>query len=163
MTKILLMCTANVCRSPMACSVARQMAAAAGLSGALTFESAGTHAQLAGKRLDARAKSTLLGRSYKPTAARSKQITEQDFQRFDLILAMDETNLKELQRQCAQIYQPKLRLLLSFAPEIGVTEIPDPYYGNAAGFERVLDLCEAGVRGLLASLVARGVVGVGKE
>lgn len=152
MTKILLVCMANICRSPMACSVARHMARNAGQDDALKFDSAGTHAQPGGKRMDVRARTVLLNRSYEPGKTRSRKVSAQDFQRFDLILAMDESNLKELQRQCLPVYHHKLRLLLSFAPESGVTEIPDPYYGDTAGFVRVLDLCETAIQGLLAKL-----------
>lgn len=152
MTKILLVCMANICRSPMACSVARQMARNAGLAGSLKFESAGTHAQPAGKRMDARARTVLLSRSYEPDTSRSRQVSEQDFQQFDLILAMDKANLEAIQRQCLPMYRHKLRLFLSFAPESGVTEVPDPYYGDTAGFVRVLDLCEAAIGGLVAEL-----------
>ena len=152
MTKVLLVCMANICRSPMACSVARQMARNAGHAASLTFDSAGTHAAPGGKRMDARAKAVLLNRSYAPDKTRSRQVSENDFQHFDLILAMDEANLKELQRQCLPHHHNKLRLLLSFAPESGATEVPDPYYGDTAGFVRVLDLCETAIQGLLAKL-----------
>ena len=150
MTKILLVCMANICRSPMACSVARQMARNAGLAGSFKFDSAGTHAQTAGRRMDARAKAVLLSRQYAPDPSRSRLISGQDFRKFDLILAMDQSNLEAIQRQCPPIYHHKLRLFLSFAPESGATEVPDPYYGDTAGFMRVLDLCEAAIRGLLA-------------
>ncbi|MBE0474834.1 MAG: low molecular weight phosphotyrosine protein phosphatase, partial [Rhodoferax sp.] len=83
MTKILLICMANICRSPMACSVARQMAREAGLAGSLKFDSAGTHAQTAGKRMDARARAVLLGRRYEPEKTRSRQVSEKDFQHYD--------------------------------------------------------------------------------
>lgn len=152
MTSILLVCMANICRSPMACSVARHLVRNAGQAVALEFDSAGTHALPGGKQMDARAKAVLLKRSYEPGKTRSRQISEQDFQHFDLILAMDESNLRELQRQCPPSYQHKLRLLLSFAPDSGVTDVPDPYYGDTAGFERVLDLCETAIQGLLARL-----------
>lgn len=152
MTKILMVCMANVCRSPMACSVARRMARNAGLAGSLQFDSAGSHAPTAGRRMDSRARAVLLSRSYEPEKSRSRPVSEQDFQQFDLILAMDNFNLEALQRQCPPIYQHKLRLLLSFAPESGATEVPDPYYGDTAGFVRVLDLCEAAIRGLMAKV-----------
>ncbi len=152
MTKILLVCMANICRSPMACSVARQMARNASLAGSLKFDSAGSHAHIVGRRMDARARAVLLSRNYEPDTSRSRQVSEQDFQQFDLILAMDTFNLEALQRQCPPIYQHKLRLLLSFAPESGATEVPDPYYGDTAGFMRVLDLCEAAIRGLMTQV-----------
>ena len=152
MTRILLVCMANICRSPMACSVARQMARNAGLARSLKFDSAGTNAQSASRRMDARAKTALLSRRYEPDASRSRQVSEQDFQQFDLILAMDTVNLEALKRQCPPIHQHKLNLLMSFAPESGATEVPDPYFGDTAGFMRVLDLCEAALRGLVSKL-----------
>ena len=151
MTDVLLVCMANVCRSPMACAVAQQLGRTQGRAAQLHFDSAGTHVH-SGKRLDARAQAVLLKHRYTPPKTRSRAVTARDFERFDLILAMDESNLAALQRQCPPQHQRKLRLLLSFAPELGLSEVPDPYYGDLAGFERVLSLCEAGVRGLLAAL-----------
>ena len=83
---------------------------------------------------------------------RSRQLLDADFERFDLLIAMDRQNLDNLRRQCPPEHQHKLHLLLEFAPQLDVDEVPDPYYGNVAGFERVLDLCESGVSGLLAHL-----------
>lgn len=151
MTHVLLVCMANVCRSPMACAVAQQLAQSSGRRADWTFASAGTHAQQGGKRPDARAQATLLKRRYTAVKTRSRQVVVQDFARFDLILAMDEANLASLKRLAPPAAHGKLRLLLPFAPELGVAEVPDPYYGDLAGFERVLDLIEAGVKGLLAS------------
>ncbi|MBT3067064.1 low molecular weight protein-tyrosine-phosphatase [Rhodoferax sp. U11-2br] len=151
MTHVLLVCMANVCRSPMACAVARQLAHTQGCGTQLHFDSAGTHAHI-GKRLDVRAQAVLLKHQYTPPKTRSRGVTVTDFERFDLILAMDEANLAALRRQCPISLHGKLRLLLSFAPELGMSEVPDPYYGDLAGFERVLGLCEAGARGLLAEL-----------
>ena len=149
MTRILLVCMANVCRSPTALAVARQRVLQMGLGKWLEFDSAGTQVQWPGQRPDPRAASVLSSRNYKPVKTRSRQIGEQDFQRFDLIVAMDDGNLAALHRQCAPQHHGKLRLLLEFAPELGLREVPDPYYGNLAGFERVLALCEAGVAGLI--------------
>ena len=91
----------------------------------------------------------MTARHYAMGNTRSRRVIPQDFERFDLLLAMDEDNLAALQRQCPPEQLHKLRLLLSYAPELGEREVPDPYFGGLAGFERVLDLCEAGVRGLL--------------
>ena len=151
MTHVLLVCMANVCRSPMACAVARQLAHTQGRGTQLHFDSAGTHAH-SGKRLDARAQAVLLKHRYTPPKSRSRALTAQDFERFDLILAMDQDNLAALQRQCPAGHHGKLRLFLSYAPALGLLEVPDPYYGDLAGFERVLGLCEAAARGLLAKL-----------
>jgi protein-tyrosine phosphatase len=151
MTHILMVCMGNICRSPTASSVALQLVRQRGLAG-IQVDSAGTHAYHVGQRMDARAQAALLKRQYSPVKTRSRQIGVQDFQRFDLILAMDEDNLAALQKLCPVGAQHKLSLLLSFAPGLGTLEVPDPYYGGPAGFERVLDLCEVGVKGLLTQL-----------
>lgn len=149
MNRVLMVCMANICRSPMACSVAQHLARQQGRQRQFEFDSAGTHAPTLSQRMDPRAREALLKRGYTPVKNRSKQARLQDFERFDLILAMDDANLAALKRQCPAAMHNKLRLLLSFAPALGITEVPDPYYGDAAGFEKVLSLCEAGVHGLL--------------
>jgi protein-tyrosine phosphatase len=80
---------------------------------------------------------------------RSRRIAAPDFQHFDLILAMDTSNLSDLRRLCPSDHLHKLQLFLDFAEGLNEAEVPDPYYGNAEGFERVLNLCEAGARGLI--------------
>ena len=137
----------------MAKAVAQHWASLQGLSGGLQFDAAGTHAQEGGPLPDPRAKAVMLARQYKLVNTRSRRVTAADFEQFDLILAMDEGNLTALRRQCPPAHHAKLRLLLSYAPELGLKEVPDPYFGGSAGFERVLDLCEAGVLGLLKTLV----------
>lgn len=144
-----MVCMANICRSPMAQAVAQKLARDAGRAAEFEFSSAGTHAEHTHERADPRARSVLTGRHYPLVNTRSRRVTERDFERFDLILAMDKGNLAALEQQCPPQYRFKLRLLLEFAPALAVSEVPDPYYGNLAGFERVLDLCEAGARGLL--------------
>lgn len=123
-----------------------------GLSHQYEVASAGTHAHHAGERPDPRATAVAARRGYPPLPhQRSRRVTPEDFEKFDVIVAMDHANLANLQRICPTEHAPKLRLLLEFAPTLGITEIPDPYYGNLEGFDRVLDLCEAGVQGLLAA------------
>ncbi len=149
MTSILMVCMGNICRSPMAQTVAQKLAAETNIWGDLKFDSAGTHAFTSGQRPDRRAMLALSNRGYEMVHTFSRRVAQQDFEAYDLILAMDLNNLNALERVCPSVYQGKLRLLLSFAEGLKVTEIPDPYYGNAEGFERVLDLCEAGARGLI--------------
>ncbi|HAL39696.1 MAG TPA: phosphotyrosine protein phosphatase [Polaromonas sp.] len=149
MTKLLMVCMGNLCRSPMAQTVAEKLAADAGLSQQLKLDSAGTHAPHLGERPDPRVEVTLSRRGYEMGRIRSRRIAPQDFQHFDLILAMDASNLAELQRLCPLAHLSKLRLFLDFAEGLNETEVPDPYYGNSEGFERVLDLCEAGASGLI--------------
>ena len=92
----------------------------------------------------------MLARSYPASKLRARQVTDQDFLRYDLILAMDQANLNDLRRLCPGEHAFKLRLFMEFAPEVGTNEVPDPYYGNARSFETVLDMVEAGARGLIA-------------
>ncbi len=125
------------------------MATEARLFDSLEFDSAGTHAHHLGEKPDRRAEMVLSSRGYELVRTRSRRVSAKDFEVFDLILAMDTGNLTELRRLCPPSQLTKLRLLLSFAEGLNVTEIPDPYYGNAEGFERVLDLCEAGAKGLI--------------
>jgi protein-tyrosine phosphatase len=152
MTKVLMVCMANICRSPMARVVAQQLAHEAGRETEFEFSSAGTQVQRGGAPQDPRSISLLLHRNYRPGNSRSRAVTLADFERFDLILAMDEATLAGLERQCPMQYRSKLRLLLAYSPALGVSEVPDPYFGNPAGFEKVLELCEAGARGLLRAI-----------
>jgi len=152
MNRILMVCMANICRSPMACSVAQHLARQQGRHREFEFDAAGTHAPTLSQRMDPRARQALLKHDVKPVKTRSRQVRLQDFERFDLILAMDSANLAALERQCPPAMHGKLRLLLSYAPDSGFAEVPDPYFGDAAGFERVLALCGSSVRGLLARL-----------
>ena len=149
MKNLLMVCMGNVCRSPMAQTVAQKLAADAGLSQQLKFASAGTHASRLGERPDPRVELALSRNGYTLGHIRSRRIVQHDFQHFDLILAMDASNLAELRRLCPPGQLSKLRLFLEFTEGLNETEVPDPYYGNAAGFERVLELCEAGASGLI--------------
>jgi len=153
MTKLLMVCMGNTCRSPMAQAVARKLAVEAGLAQQFEVDCAGTHAHHLGERPDPRAALTLARHGYEIGRVRSRRIEEQDFHSFDLILAMDISNLTELHQLCPAEQMHKLRLLLDFAEEISEAEVPDPYYGNEEGFEHVLALCEAGARGLIRYLL----------
>lgn len=137
----------------MAHIVAAQVAGRQGLSKVVKVDSAGTHASQGSSQPDGRARAALEKRGYKVAKGKSRRIEPRDFERFDLILAMDRQNLTFLQAACPAEFQPKLRLFLA-GGMAGVAEVPDPYYGNAEGFERVLDLCEAGVSTLLTDLAA---------
>ena len=135
----------------MALTVARKLVAERGLSRAFQIESAGTHAPAPAQLPDPRAVAALVRRGYKPEIKRSARIAASHFADFDLIVAMDADNLAELNKICPKDHVHKLRLFLSYAPETGHAEVPDPYYGNAAGFEVVMDLCEAAANGLIDS------------
>ena len=148
-TRILMVCMGNICRSPMAQTVAAHLASQGLAGGSVQVDSAGTHAGRGGAPMDPRARTVLTQRGYPAGKGRARQVTDKDFEKFDMIMAMDQSNMSELRQMCPGEHTHKLRLLLEFAPTAGTVEIPDPYYGSVQGFERVLDLCELGVRGLL--------------
>lgn len=153
MINIVLVCMANVCRSPMAATVLQHMVRDAGLSSQVKIDSAGTHAREGDRSPDARAARALADRQYTVKKSRSRQIKPLDFQRADMVIAMDMANLDALKLQCPPQYHHKLSLFLAHAPELKTLEVPDPYFGNQSGFERVLDLCEAGARGIVKTLL----------
>lgn len=152
---VLFVCMGNICRSPTAEGVARGMAQRKGFSGRFKFDSAGTHGYHCGNPPDPRARQAAAKRGYDLEALRARQVSEVDFIRFDLILAMDRDNLDALHRACPQEYRGKLALLGDYsAPGAGL-EVPDPYYGGAEGFERVLDLVEDAVGRMIAQVCGK--------
>jgi len=157
MTHILMVCTANICRSPMAQMVGAHMADKAGLAGRVMFESAGTQASRFLEPPDPRTRAALLKHDYPVGKKRSRRVKPDDFTRFDLILAMDQSNMDDLLQACPTEETHKLRLFLAFAPELGLREVPDPYFGGPQGFDRVLELCEAAAAGLIMHLRQGGV------
>jgi len=148
-SQLLMICMGNICRSPMAQLVAQQLLQQAGFARTVLVDSAGTHAVRGGESPDPRAKKALVARGYTVGKLRARQISDADFGRYDLILAMDQANLNDLRRLCPGEHAHKLRLLLEFADGYNESEVPDPYYGNAQSFERALDMVEASARGLV--------------
>jgi len=151
-TRVLFVCMGNICRSPTAEGVFRQLAREAGLEEAVRIDSAGTHDYHVGKAPDERAQAAALGRGFDLSPLRARQVEERDFLEFDHILAMDRENLANLQRLCPPVHRHKIRLFLSYSNRFAEREVPDPYYGGRQGFDHVLDLVEDASRGLLASL-----------
>jgi protein-tyrosine phosphatase len=121
----------------------------------LEIDSAGTADYHIGAPPDARSQRAALQRGIDIGSLRARQVAVEDFARFDLILAMDAENLRELQALQPRNSRAKLQLFMDYAPEVGVRDVPDPYYGKAAAFEKVLDLTTAAARGLLAALQER--------
>jgi protein-tyrosine phosphatase len=149
---ILFVCMGNICRSPTAEGVFRRLVQNAGLEHKLHIDSAGTHDYHIGKSPDRRASASALQRGYDLSALRGRQVSERDFHEFDYILAMDNENLANLQRISPPGHAAKLSLFLEFSTNFSESEVPDPYYGGAQGFEHVLDLVEDAARGLLLKL-----------
>ncbi|QGZ38364.1 protein-tyrosine phosphatase [Pseudoduganella flava] len=151
-TAILFVCMGNICRSPTAEGVFRTRAARAGL--AVDIDSAGTHAYHIGDAPDARSQRHAALRGYDLSAQRARQVTGNDFARFDHVLAMDEDNLEALRRACPPAHRHKLGLFMQYATRSGSPIVPDPYYGGSDGFDRVLDYIEDASDGLIARLAA---------
>ena len=152
MTKILFVCLGNICRSPTAEAVFRGLAEKHGVVHELEIDSAGTAGYHVGESPDVRAKSAALRRGYDMSGLLGRQVAAQDFQEFDLVLAMDHANLRDLIRKCPDALQHKVKLFLSYGVNFEEEEVPDPYYGGSEGFDWVLDLVEDASNGLLEKL-----------
>lgn len=148
-TRVLFVCMGNICRSPTAEGVFKQLVAKNGLAADIESDSAGTHDYHIGDSPDARSQAAAARRGYDLGALRARQIAPDDFAAFDYVLAMDDTNLTALRRLCPAAHRERVKLFLEFAPEAGRRDVPDPYYGGAQGFEDVLDLVELAAQGLL--------------
>jgi protein-tyrosine phosphatase len=148
-TRVLFVCMGNICRSPMAEGVFRHLVRQAGLEDIVKVASAGTHAFHLGEVPDKRAQAAAAKRGFDVSDLRARRVKEKDFDDFDLILAMDWDNLSALQQVAPKRTHHKLQLLMRFATEHETATIPDPYYGNAQGFEQVLDYIEDACTGLL--------------
>ncbi|MBY5945470.1 low molecular weight protein-tyrosine-phosphatase [Photobacterium rosenbergii] len=147
--RVLVVCMGNICRSPTAEAVLRAKVAERGLD--IEVDSAGTIGYHQGELPDHRARSAGEARGYSFEGIRARQVVEGDFEVFDLILAADNDNLRDLKRSCLTHLHRKLALFLEFGrPD--VEEIPDPYYGGQRGFDYVLDLVEEASDGLLDKL-----------
>ena len=148
---VLFVCMGNICRSPTAEGVFRHFVREAGLDDRISIDSAGTHAYHTNEPADRRASAAAERRGYSLANMRARRVSEEDFQQFDFIIAMDQLNHVTLVDQADAEYHDKIHLFLEFAsgPE---DDVPDPYYGGAKGFERVLDLVENASRGLLETL-----------
>ena len=152
---ILFVCLGNICRSPTAEIVFREIAAREAPELSIEIDSAGTAGYHIGEPPDQRTRQAALRRGYDMSALRARVIEPQDFGRFDLILAMDRGNLEVLNRRAPAGARERIRLFLEFAPQADTAEVPDPYYGGPNGFEEVLDLVELAARGLLQHVRAR--------
>jgi len=150
---VMFVCLGNICRSPMAEGVFRQVVDDAGLSHRFRIASSGTGSWHVGRPPDIRAQQALGLRGIDISAQRARQVARDDFKTFDLVLAMDRANYNRLHSLAPDIYEPNIRLFMKYAPEMGICEIPDPFFGGAEGFDYVLNLIEVASRGLLASLM----------
>ncbi len=147
--KVLFVCMGNICRSPTAEAVFRQYVENAGLAENISIDSAGTHDYHIGEPPDARTQRAAKQRGYDMSNLRGRQVGEEDFHQFDYVLAMDQANLAILQRISPSDSEVHPQLFLKYARHHAEREVPDPYFGGADGFERVLDMVEDAAEGLL--------------
>ena len=154
--RVLMVCMGNICRSPTAHGVLTQRVADAGLGDRIVVDSAGTHDYHVGRPPDERAQQHAARRGVDLSAQRARQLKAQDFDDFDLVLVMDDANQHAARALCPPGQRHKLRRLTDFCTRHRASEVPDPYYGGAAGFEAVLDLVEDACDGVLAAMAPHG-------
>lgn len=151
--RLLLVCTANVCRSPMAQGVLESALAARGLAGRVAVDSAGTYPARIGQPPDAQAQAQTAARGIDIAAQRSRLVAPADFETFDLVLAMDRQNLNHLRYLCPRMRRDRLKLYLEFSRGWR-KDVPDPVGGTPARFAKVMALIERGAPGVVAYLLA---------
>lgn len=149
MLKVLFVCTGNICRSPTAAGVFRAMVERGGLGHRVTVDSCGTHDYHVGDAPDPRAIAHAARRGYDISGLRARMLDRDDFERFDLLLALDRGHERILKRQAPPLAKDKVRLFMSYLPELRMTDVPDPYYQGAEAFDHALDLIEHGCERLL--------------
>ncbi len=147
--QVLFVCMGNICRSPTAEGVFALLVQKHGLAHQILIDSAGTHAYHVGAAPDRRSQEAAQRRGIDISHLKGRQVSVDDFTQFDYILAMDHENYANLMAICPPSNRKRLRLFLSFATDVKLEEVPDPYYGGETGFERVLDLIENAAQGLL--------------
>ncbi len=152
MSRILFVCMGNICRSPTAKGVVYNIIQNNGIGHLIKVDSAGTHGYHIGEPPDPRTCEAALRRGIDLSGYRARKVVPGDFERFDLLLAMDRDNLALLQRGARPEYQAKLGLFMNYASRFDAEEVPDPYYGGEQGFELVLDMVEDAGQGLIRAL-----------
>ena len=150
--RILFVCLGNICRSPMAEGVFRRVAEEAGLLHLFDVDSAGMGDWHRGQPPDQRAQEAALRRGVDISALSARKIEPEDFEAFDVVMAMDGSNIADLEDIVPHAARGKIRRFLDYAPHLGTEDVPDPYYGGVEGFDHALDLIEAAAEGLLADL-----------
>jgi protein-tyrosine phosphatase len=154
MKSVVFVCTGNICRSPTAEGMFLRKVAEEGLSERIFIDSAGTHGYHIGAAPDPRTQRAALVRGYDLSELRARRFERHDFERFDLVLAMDEENRAFLARLCQPSNGHKLKLMMEYGRRYRMPEVPDPYYQGPDGFETVLDMLEDATDGLLEAVAA---------
>lgn len=156
--KVLFVCMGNICRSPTAEGVFTKLITEKNLASHFAVDSAGTHAYHVGNPPDARAQQAALKRGVELQQIRARKVHSSDFEYFDYVLVMDDDNYSILINDCPIEHREKVKYFLDYAPHLGVREVPDPYYGEKLGFEKVLDMVEDASLGFIETLHKTGVI-----
>lgn len=147
--KLLFVCLGNICRSPSAENIMNHLVQEAGLSHEIICDSAGTSGYHIGEPPDRRMQKAGLERGIK-LVGRSRKFEHEDFENFDLILAMDRANYRDIVSQDPTgQYRDKVKMICDYCSEFSDKEVPDPYYGGPSGFIHVIDLLVDACGGLL--------------
>ena len=154
-TRVLLVCTENICRSPMAEGLLRHHLQQSPLRGTVDVSSAGTRCSMPGCRPDQRAQKVAALRGIDLSAMKARRVTERDMQRSDFVFAMDEANMRDLRQMCPVEQHDKISFLLSHQRQQGLIEVPDPYFGSAEGFARVFQIIDDAMGDLILHLQSR--------
>lgn len=149
--KVLFICLGNICRSPAAEGIFKSFAEKEGLADRFEVDSAGMHGYHQGERADARMRECASRRGYDLTS-RSRPFNSDDYERFDYIIGMDNSNIADLKRRVPAEYHYKISKMSDYCIEHAADSIPDPYYGGLSGFDHVLDLLEDASAQLLKKL-----------
>lgn len=150
--RVLMVCMGNICRSPTAEVVSRTFIKNNNLGSKVEVDSAGTHGYHVGEAPDGRTQRAAAIRGYDLSQLRARKVAPQDLDYFDLILAMDKSNLDNLRRIASPEQQERIKLFMDYASHFDDDEVPDPYYGLGHGFDLVLDMVEDAARGLVEDL-----------
>ena len=153
--RVLMVCMGNICRSPTAEGVFRRMLVSNRLGDKVEVDSAGTHGYHVGEAPDSRTQRAAAVRGYNLSQLRARKVARQDLDYFDLILAMDKTNLDNLRRMAMPEQHAKIKLFMDYAKNFDDDEVPDPYYGLGHGFDLVLDMVEDAAQGLVDEIKQR--------
>lgn len=155
MVRVLFVCLGNICRSPTAEGVFRDLVRREDLSDRIVTDSCGTGGWHIGAPPDSRACAEAERRGIDLSDLRARQLRKRDFEEFDYILGMDDRNIASLEAMCPPAHRDRIKLFLSYAPDIGRHDVPDPYYGGPDGFRDVFNMIEKASHGLLADIRKR--------
>jgi protein-tyrosine phosphatase len=155
-TKVLFVCMGNICRSPTAEGVFTKLIQERRVDKQFRVDSAGTHSYHVGDAPDLRAQRAARERGVELSHLRARKVRATDFEEFDYLLVMDDDNHAHVMAICPPEHKDKVSYFLSYAPQLNIREVPDPYYGGRNGFEKVLDMVELAAEGFLAHVQKSG-------